>query len=57
MRLRSAILLLAASLPATASSTYLRALYEMDTMMLPHTQRGLFSSRMVRERGELAEGE
>jgi hypothetical protein len=28
--------------------TYLRALYEMDTMMLPHTQRGVFSSQMVR---------
>ena len=28
--------------------TYLRALYEMDTMMLPHTQRGVFANRMVR---------
>lgn len=27
---------------------YLRSLYEMDTMMLPHTQRGVFSSMMVR---------
>jgi hypothetical protein len=33
--------------------TYLRALYEMDTMMLPHTQRGVFSSMMVRVQREL----
>src|SRR5690606_37081377 len=26
---------------------YLRALYAMDTMMLPHTQHGVFSNRMV----------
>lgn len=28
--------------------TYLRALYDMDTMMLPHTQRGVFANKMVR---------
>lgn len=27
---------------------YLRALYALDTMTLPHTQRGVFSSEMVR---------
>lgn len=35
--------------------TYLHALYEMDTMMLPHVQRGIFSNRMVRELDELGE--
>jgi hypothetical protein len=29
--------------------TYLRALYEMDTMMLPRIQRGVFASTMLRE--------
>ena len=33
--------------------TYLRALYEMDTMLLPHMQRGVFSNRMVRELREM----
>jgi hypothetical protein len=33
--------------------TYLHALYAMDTMMMPNTQRGIFSHRMVRELGEL----
>ncbi len=33
--------------------TYLHALYEMDTMMMPFIQRGIFSHRMVRELGEL----
>jgi hypothetical protein len=28
--------------------TYLRALYEMDTLTLPYTQRGVFSNMMVR---------
>jgi hypothetical protein len=32
---------------------YLRALCEMDTMMLPHTQRGVFSSTMVRVQREM----
>lgn len=36
--------------------SYLRALYEMDTMMLPHTQRGVFTSMMVRVQREM-EGE
>lgn len=33
--------------------TYLHGLYGMDTMMMPATQRGIFSHRMVRELGEL----
>ena len=36
--------------------TYLRALYEMDTMLLPDTQRGILSNKMVREQRE-GEGE
>jgi hypothetical protein len=36
--------------------TYLRALYEMDTMLLPRAQRGMLSSKMVREQRE-GEGE
>jgi hypothetical protein len=36
--------------------TYLRALYEMDTMMMPYTQRGIFSNTMVRNRSK-SEGE
>jgi hypothetical protein len=37
--------------------TYLHALYAMDTMMMPYTQRGIFSHRMVRELGELEDSE
>jgi hypothetical protein len=29
--------------------TYLQALYAMDTMVMPHIQRGLFAERMMRE--------
>lgn len=35
--------------------TYLRALYDMNTMTMPSTQRGILSNQMVRERGELNE--
>ena len=36
--------------------TYLRALYDMDTMLLPRVQRGIFASRMVREIRQAGEG-
>ncbi|HHX82838.1 MAG TPA: hypothetical protein GX696_07650 [Pseudomonadaceae bacterium] len=34
---------------------YLRSLYEMDTMMLPYTQRGVFSNMMVRVHNRMEE--
>lgn len=37
--------------------TYLRALYEMDTMMVPHAQRGMFSNHMVRVLRKVEDGE
>lgn len=36
---------------------YLRSLYEMDTRMLPYTQRGVLSNTMVRVQIKMAEGE
>ena len=39
----------------TMDRTYLHALYEMDTMIMPRMQRSGFASRMVRELGDSAE--